>query len=263
MPPKIKTLIYKVISGESVDYCRAQQIIEETEDFTLRVNHKEASFEFKRKIPSEKEALAIADDFIKRWEVLLGLEHGPGDLRFKFDYAEYETTPEEGAHRPILSVSGSEQTLFSGKVEVFQHRSKLPNRPHHFKLSPDVTTMYERYRQYRQGKESLTSMAFMCLTILEVSAKAAHSYCRNNTDRGKASFQYKIEFDVLKHLGMLTSTRGDQTEARKAPNDGVFNPLSHEDREWIVRAIKVLIRRAGEYAYDPGGYLKKITMNDI
>jgi hypothetical protein len=84
---------------------------------------------------------------------------------------------------------------------------------------------------------------------------------RNNL-RGKASNQYNIEFDILDNLGFV-SAKGDPIEARKAPKNGVYDPLKLEEREWIIRVIKMLIHRTGEWAYDPDAPLKLITMADI
>lgn len=263
MSPRVKTLVYKVISGESVDYEKASVTIEKTDCFTLRLSSKWAYFEFEQEISTTKEARNIVDEFLTCWEVYIGLEHDPGDLRFDFDHAEYEAVEESSSTHTLIAESGTVKIVMSDQAQLHVSRIRFPSRPHRFKLSPDVITMYDRYKLYRQGKESITSMAYMCLTILEASARATDSYCKTRNLRGKASHQYNIEYEVLDRLAMLVSTKGDQSEARKAPKDGIFKPLNHEDREWVVRAIKVLIRRTGEYAYAPGDSLRKITMCDL
>jgi hypothetical protein len=113
--------------------------------------------------------------------------------------------------------------------------------------------MYQRYKFFRQGKEPLTSMAYMCLTVFEASAK---------NDRNNAGKKYNVSHNVLNKLAAMCA-KGDEFEARKVPKEGIYDPIKPEEREWIIRAIKILIRRAGEWAYDPEAPLKKITMADI
>ncbi len=263
MTTRVKSLIYKLIPDTSVDYDNAPEIIEETNDFKIRVNPEKAIFELKDHFTSVLDARIIADDYLKRWQVLIGLENNPDDLKFRFENAEYEQIEKEGQAIRSLSAHVSASVVVSDNVGIHISHNHLPNLPHKFKMSPDVITMYQRYKLYRQGKESLTSMAYMCLTILEASARGLKNYNKNNSHRGKASHQYNIDYDVLDDLGKLVSTRGDQIEARKAPKNGVFDPLEQEERDWIIRAIKVLIRRAGEWTYDPYGQHTQITVQDI
>jgi hypothetical protein len=263
MPPRIKSLTYKVIPDKSVDYDNAPKIIEETEDFTVKMDHKKAIFELKGNFTSVQDARAIVDDFLERWQVIIGIENDPDDLKFKYVTAELEQIQENGTNRHLLGAHSSSSFVVSDHLELHVSRNKLPNRPHKFILSPDVMTMYERYKLFRKGRESLTSMAYMCLTILEASARGSTNYIKNNNLRGKASSRYNIDYDVLDNLAMLVSTKGDQIEARKVPKSGIFNPLKNEEREWIIRAIKVLIRRTGEWAHDSEAPSKQITKSDI
>jgi hypothetical protein len=113
--------------------------------------------------------------------------------------------------------------------------------------------MYLRYKAYRKNHETLASMAYMCLTTLEASAGG----------RKEAARQYNIANAVLDNLGNLTANKGNREEARKFPKEGKFEPLRPKEKEWIVSVIKALIRRAGEYAYDPNAKLKQVSMRDF
>ncbi len=113
--------------------------------------------------------------------------------------------------------------------------------------------MYLRYKAYRKKRETLASMAYMCLTIFEASAGG----------RKEAARQYNIANAVLDKLGKLTATKGNREEARKFPKDGKFDPLRPKEKEWIVSVIKELIRRAGEYAYDPNAKVRQLSMKDF
>ncbi|MDA2921265.1 hypothetical protein MYX76_17530 [Desulfobacterota bacterium AH_259_B03_O07] len=129
-------------------------------------------------------------------------------------------------------------------------RNRFPNLPIAFKASPDVESMYQRYEGYLEGKEPLTSMAYMCLTIFEASVRG----------RRQASIKYHIHRDVLNKMGELTSTRGDKEQPRKAP---FGRPLTPNEEKWILEAVKLLIKRIGQHAFDPGAPKVQITMNDL
>ena len=258
MKSEIKSLHYKVIPGRSADYDKTPKIIEETDEFVLRMDKDQAVFKMKGHYSSLEEAKSVVEDYLERWKVIIGLEHDPGDLDFRYNAYEFELIHQDGK-KSIASAYAADIINFSEKMEVQLSRDKFPVRPDKFKLSPDVITMYERYKLYRKGKESLTSMAYMCLTVLEASARTYSEYNQNNNLRGKASHQYNIEYDVLNELGKLT-VKGDELEARKVPKNGVLKPLTQKERDWIIRTIKVLIRRAGEWADDPSGKHSLITM---
>jgi hypothetical protein len=260
--PRVKNLHYNIIINESVDYENAPEITEETDEFIISMDKQKAIFEMKGHYTSVKDARKIVDDFLERWKVIIGLEHDPDDLRFNYETAEFEQIQQNGKNRIFLSAVSSGVSVSADAI-LHVSRSKYPSRPYRFKLSPDVITMYERFLLYRQRKEPLTSMAYMCLTVLEASARTATNYKVRNNLRGKASYQYKIDYEVLDELGRLTATKGNESEARKAPKNGVYDPLQAEERGWILRAVKILIQRAGEWAHNPNGEHGLITIQQI
>jgi hypothetical protein len=80
-------------------------------------------------------------------------------------------------------------------------------------------------------------MANFCLTVVERQGKGR---------RGAANL-LGIEFPVLKKLGELTATKGDEKTARKVPPTG-FNPYIASEVEWMEAAVCAIIRRLGEWA---------------
>jgi hypothetical protein len=96
---------------------------------------------------------------------------------------------------------------------------------------------------WREGKESLQSMAYFVLTILENHAGS----------RKSAATQFQIEYDVLRKVGDLSSTRGDATTARKAKHA----PMTGSERHWLEAATRKLIIRMGEYA--AGNVVEQLT----
>jgi len=252
--PHVTTLRYRIIPHHNVDYNNAPPVVEHTDDFLLRIQGEGAIFEMKKHFASAEEARKVVDEYLGAWEMLIGLEHDPGDLSFAFQKAQViDLSPPPQANKQLnlqAHISGHSVTP---SVSVHISFDKYPSRPQNFVVTPDVETMYLRYNAYRHNRESLTSMAYMCLTILELGASG----------RKEAAKQYSIEFSVLDILGRFCSTKGDPTEARKAPRDGKFLPLTQGEKGWIIEVIKALIRRAGEWAYDRSANLPKLSLADF
>ena len=118
--------------------------------------------------------------------------------------------------------------------------------------SPDVEAMYDRYMLYRQGRDLLGNTANFCLNVLEGSVKGRQ--------RSAASKHFCIHLDVLKTLGELTAEKGG-SEARKAK--GIGKEFTVQEQQWINEAIKAIIRRAAEVAYDHRQTLPQITLADL
>lgn len=253
--PHVEKLYYKVVTKQYTDYDKAAPLEEESDDFMMTLQGDKAGFVMKKHFSTEQEARAVVDEYIKRWEILIGIEHGPDELKLIFetsDIIDRAPTPESKGGLVIHVKSG---LLAVTGLDAIVHisRSKYPPLPKQFSLSPDVETMYVRYKAYREGRETLLAMAYMCLTVLETSAGG----------REQAATRYHIDKRVLNKLGELSTQRGTKEEARKVPQNGQFKPLSGTERTWIETVIKLLIRRAGEWAYDPTACLKKIRMADL
>lgn len=82
-------------------------------------------------------------------------------------------------------------------------------------------------------------MTYLCLSYLEGLAGS----------RREASIKYKIDFEVLKRLGDLSSERGDKLSARKGKSNS-FLPITDDEKVWIENIVKKIIRRIGEYEVD-------------
>ena len=253
--PHVKALYYRVVVGKGVDYNNAPPLSETTDAFEIALDGKNAVFEMKQHYSTADEAKAVVEQYVRAWGILIGLEHDPDDLQLVFDHADIVDRSPDTSDKNVVNLQGqvSVHVVVSDSVSLPVSRGKYPAFPRNFSASLDVETMYLRYKAYRKNRETLASMTYMCLTILEASAG----------NRKKAARQYNIDYAVLDTLGMLASTKGDPEEARKFPEDGKFEPLRPKEKAWIVSAIKALIRRAGEYAYDPKAKLKQLSMRDF
>jgi hypothetical protein len=261
--PHVKALYYNVIYAKDIDYENCAPLFENKDEFEFSLNQKSAVFAMKKHCATIEEAKSIVEEYLRDWDILIGLEQDPNDLQLKFSHADIiDQAPSMCAQNEInlqTHCSISDHGHGSDTVLVHKSRVKYPSFPKDFHASLDVETMYLRYKSYRQGRETLTSMAYMCLTILDASSGGRENAKKQRENAGK---QYNIEHKVLDTLGKLTA-KGGPEDARKSPKNGIYNPLLPQELAWIESAIKAIIRRAGEYAYNPKSKLRQITLKDF
>ena len=249
--PHVKTLTYRVLPAANVDYDRASSIEVEKPEFTVVVDSEKAVFTMKLHYSSEQEARDIVDEFLRAWEMAIGLDIQPGDLSFEFDCVDIvDLSPDESASNE-LNIHSTSQVQVSDNVTLHVSRAEIPQPPKRFKINPDVETMYNRYKGYLAGREGLLSMAYLCLTIIEAGSGG----------RGNAAKNYNISKKVLDKLGALVSERGGPEEARKMPRSGYYDPLSGIERNWVIKAIKLIIKRVGECGNGDVKDLPKISLD--
>lgn len=256
--PHIKTLFYKAIPGKNVDYEKAPPVEGSFQHFNVRLENGRVSFEMKTHFSTTEEAREITDDFVKRWEIITGLEQDPGDLQFSYDGADIiDLKPDEiEGNTGTLNVSLEGAILLSGAVSLQINRGKYPSFPTNIAISPDLEVMYSRYKTFRENRESLTSMAYFCLTVLE------HRFSNGKKRKAAANF-YRIDYEILDKIGQFTARKGTASDARKYPDSGNFIPLNSQERTWLDVAIKRLILRVGERNINPNEDVPIITMADL
>jgi hypothetical protein len=77
-------------------------------------------------------------------------------------------------------------------------------------------------------------MAFFCLSVIE----------RDAGRRAQAAKKYSVDVAIFNKIGELTSTRGDELEARK--HAGIpFSPLASAEAAWLQESIRAVIRQTG------------------
>jgi hypothetical protein len=246
----IETVHYEIITGESVNYDKAPPFSTETEDFIFCVDGKDAVFKMKTHFSNLNDAQIITNEYLHQWEILIGLQHQPGDLGFRFKEVKFNQPSSKDPN--ILEASSTFYKMVGFDAILTHHRGSYPDPPEKFIVSPLVERMYLKFKSCFPQAELITTLGNYCLTSLENDAKG----------RKEAAEKFKIARKVLGKLGELC-VKGNSEEARKAPKAGDFIPLTHDEREWISQVTKSLIRRTGEYAYDPTADLPLITMSDF
>ena len=255
--PDVKSIHYLILSADPATYQTTKPLEVETEDFRLQVSNRTAVFEMKRHFATREEARSFLQPFIRNWEVSANIE-GHDGFRLEYKRAEIiDRAPPEESGTVLLRAECVVRTTLDAILIVSQ--PEFPHPPADFKTSEDVEKMFLRYQGFRQKTETLTSMAYYCLRFLE---RSAQSNSGSSGPRKKAAHRYGISARVLDTLARLTSECGDEHEARKPPKRN-FRPLTPEEKRWIELVVRALIRRVGEWAYDPRGRLHQITMSNF
>lgn len=95
-------------------------------------------------------------------------------------------------------------------------------------------------------------MAYFVLDLLQTTAGS----------RENAAQTFQISMGVLDTMGRLSSTKGDEMTARKAPRTGEqFQELTGPESAWLEAAVRRVIHRWGEH--DSGSPLIMITLADL
>lgn len=157
----------------------------------------------------------------------------------------------------VIEIRAGDSILMGDGVVVHRSRSRYPDPPVKFEAGADVISMWERFELYRREPRLLTWMAHYCLTTLEASVGT------KKDARRQAAKRYRIEFDILKRLGHLSSEVGDASLVRKRIPGQVLYPLTPAEVAWMEAVVKRLIQRVGEWAADPTANWPLITMGDF
>lgn len=246
---------YQLVPPEIVQYENPPPVQWETEAFRMRLEDGIARFEMKEHHCSEEAARERIDKYLREWEIKTVLKFGHPEIGFEFVEAEVidQVAPPDLLH-PVSA-------KFAIPIEALgpspAPREQLPDPPHDFVLSADVNTMWLRYEGYRNGREPLASMAYACLTLLESSVKSSASR------RQRAADLYRIDHQILATLGRLTTTVGDERDARKFESGRVPRSHTAAEKTWIDAAIRIVILRAGGRAANPRATLPLISMSDL
>ena len=265
--PHVVALVYRVERGEEVDYGNPAPLNLETPEFRLTVEDKEVRFEFEKHYATVVDARKDIEDYIRKWEFDACLEFDEPDyFRLKFDRSETEDRnplpPTLGTREVSGHMSGMLEGSSSGRV--IRVANRYPSPPSNLNFDPhdpNTDTMFQRYMGYFQRREPLPSMAYLCLTVLENSAKPPSPQGKRPTSKKRlaAVGKYQIEEDVLNEIGRLSTEKGGHGEGRKG--EALAKNLTHEERHFMEQAVKKMIRRMAEKAHDPNKTLQAISLS--
>ena len=248
--PHVQTIFYRIGSDEGITYFEPEPLTftNSVGDFDLREGEL-------RVVPVEHfddsdSARQAIDAFLHAWEIEADLTSNVGTIRFAFERAEViDRDPLPAGSPQELKLTGMSMTTFGGNVALHLTCRAYPEPPSSFSATPEVKRAYRRWIGYRQGKEPLQAMSYFVLTILETFAGG----------RKRAASLFAIDILILDAIGKLSSTRGDDSTARKAK--AASAALTDSEKKWLEAAICRLIRRLGEHA--SGTCLSPTAMSDL
>lgn len=247
--PHVKTLYYRVKHDSNIDYTRAQPLIHNTTGFDVTLADGLATIGMHDHYATREEARKAVEPFLRAWELSAILEYGPGHLKFRYDHSDVvDRNPTPGV--TTLYAEGAQLVIMGGSAEFRFGHGKYPPPPISIALDDTVRFMRDRYCALREGKTTLSDAAYFCLTALERAAGG----------RDAAAAHYALTKKLLATIGDLTANKGGK-EARKA--DGMLLDFSPAEQHWLEAALKAMLRRAAEVAYDPTAAHKQITMADL
>lgn len=199
-----------------------------------------------------EEARAAVEPHLEQWQIHASVTtsvEGPPLISFEDVDAVVVDRASKGT--PPLKQDAALHAETAGAVVSVR---PFPDPPQRFTVSPDVQTMWTRWEAYREEREPLASMAYMCLTVLEVSVAPGK--------RMDAAARYGFSGTVLTTFARLVSDVGDERGRRKAV---LSDPRPHTGAEvvWLHAVVKAMIRRAGEWAFDPSQTFTVLTMADF
>lgn len=250
--PHVVALLYKIETIATVRFDDPPAVEDETDAFRLRLEKGKATFELKDHFSSVEDARNTVDSFIRSWELDIALRFGRQEIKFVFEDAEViDRNPHSPGSPLVIQTIGINSEEAFGVPTIIVSRREYPTPPRHFRVNPDVDTLWQRFEGYTQGREPLLSMAYFCLTLIETRAGG----------RKEAEKLHRIHIDVLSKLGNLTANSGDENTARKIRKTSTLVPVTKAETRWIEAAIKAIIRRVGEINSNTS--LQIITMSDL
>jgi len=255
---RVESLVYQVKSAEDIIYADPPLLDIDTEKWMGHLENGILTCRMKVHYSSVADARKEVESYLRAWEIGAAITHGRGSIRFVYqDASIIDLAPKGEGDVVVYLTAAAAAGVGTATAKVVITRRNYPPPPKVFRISPDVETLWSRYEGYLDGKEPLLTMAYWCLTMIEV----------NYGQQGKrkaAAHTINVDSEVLNTLGRLTSTKGDNTTARKAPERGKWQPLSGTERTWIEAVVKRLICRVGEYAgCDDSSTLTRVSMRDF
>ena len=250
--PHVKSLTFQLKTDGSVIFKDASPLTFTTSEFAGRLDGNELVISMVEHYPSEEDARLAVEPYLCSWETNTLLDGN----RLKFVFVSSDVIdrnpPALGEHRIIEARAHSSSTATVSATAVII-KSSYPPPPTIFNRSPLVVAMVDRLDQYLKGGESLFTVAYYCVTAIERSAAPGEE----GSARKKTAAKYRIDLDVLKQVGTLSSERGSALEARK-----FGRPLpSDAERQWLEAAIRRLIRQIA--AVDGGDEKAYLSMGDL
>jgi hypothetical protein len=255
--PHVVRLKYNLRTDSMLEFKNASPVEAETDHFRLRLSEEGVSVDLKEHHATVETARQRVEQYLQAWRVSECLKEGRPALHFEFADSEVIDRNPLPPTPGVVSLSGSCVIEVKCSATLRVVRSRYPEPVTRFAASPEVLLMWRRFELFLEGKEPLLSVGYVCLSLIEGSTGL------KTGARDAAATMYSVERLILKTLGEVTSTKGGPEEARKLDVGATQTPLTTQEGAWVQAAIKLLIRRKGEYDHDPSTPLPLLKMSDL
>jgi hypothetical protein len=262
--PHVKELVYHIENGDGLHFQDPPPIGDETDAFDMTLEEGVVTFSMKEHHPTEQSARQAVEGYLRAWELDVALQYGRSELHFVFDRSgivdrDPLPPPPPGTKR-VVELSGTVMGRSSARATLQVLKTKYPQPPSDFVADTDARTMWEQYERYKQDRDRLLPMAYSCLARLEHRAR---NHPAKGNKRMKTAGMYRVDCGILDTLGRLATTLGDETEARKLSPQSQLRAPTAQEIKWMEAALRLLIRRTGQYAADPQRDWPQLTMADL
>lgn len=245
--PHVETLHYTIKHGDHVDYSRAAPLELEKTGFAARIADGRGLVTMISHFASVNEARSTVEPFLRAWELDMALRYGPNSLEFVYERPVIiDRKPSAGAR--VLSAEAACFAAAFCDVKMCVGFAIFPLPTSELRRDDIVELMYGRYALYGEGRTLLGDAANFCFTAIAMGGGGK---------RNAAAKHYGVSEEVLATLGKLSATKGGP-HARKAT--AATDDFTPSERQWLEEAMKLLIRRAGEIAFDAAAARPQITM---
>lgn len=232
--PHVKSLYYNIIHADNIDYKDSTILRCEHEICYIYIENNIARLDMKHHFSSEESARQEVDPFLKAWELDAMLHRGPQEFEFRFDRSEViDRDPRPGVS---MYAATGRITVSVGDVKLHISRATYPEPPQNIAVDSDTEIMRTAYKQFLENKRTISDAANFLLTVIE----------RRSGGRRNAAISYNLDFQIIDKIGNLCANKGGD-EARKI--QGSQSPYSSTEKDWLHKAMKLLIRRSAEVAY--------------
>jgi hypothetical protein len=247
---RVKELTYEINTGDDYSYDNPESKIFTTPIGEYKLSNNVLVVDLAADFFDLDEAREAVESYLKSYEVFGEISSQPGIISFKYKRA-VSVEMESGKEIRAIEVAARQRVKVVGYApSIHRTMREFPEHPKNFTVTPLINTAHKRWLRYKKGEEIIQTTAYFILTLILDDAGG----------RDEASKKYNISRRVLSKLSELSSTKGDETTARKALKGG-FVKLRDEEKYWIDQTMRVVIKRMGELA--AGSVTTKITMNDL
>ena len=248
--PHVVALHYELSFASDVDYKPPHSPLSyRRADFDIELGGAHVRFIPKTHFPDRQSARAVCDPLARAWEVMIALEVGTLGVMLQYQKTEIiDRNPTPGVIELHAETFASATTF--GTATLIKSFNRYPQAPDsNFLLTPDAEFLWQRYRMFKEGREPLLSMAYFVLTAIESPAGG----------RKAAAMALNVDESILRKIGELSSTRGDNLSARKLAN--AITPLQPSERMWLEKSIECLILQVGRS--QAGRSQQALTFGDL